>query len=276
MPSTTQKLIDSGLMTNAPNFLRSSVHYETIVGSRAYGVERTSGEESSDFDLFGFAIPPKEMIYKHLTDWVPGFGEEPPGFAQWEQHHICDTSAGFRRDWDVQIYSIVKYFELCRLNNPNLIDSLFTPEHCILHCTQIGQMVRENRHKFLSKLCWTRIRGFAILELKRIAEKNTTGNRLEMIKRFGYDVKSAYHIVRLFDEAEQILIDGDLDLQRCRELMTAVRRGDWREDELRLWIAEKQSTLESAYCRSRLPESPPIEPLRRLLVDCLEQHYGAS
>lgn len=42
MSSTTQKLMDQGLATGAPQFLKTNVHYETIMGSHAYGVADTS------------------------------------------------------------------------------------------------------------------------------------------------------------------------------------------------------------------------------------------
>ena len=88
-------------------------------------------------------------------------------------------------------------------------------------------------------------------------------------------MKFAYHIVRLFDEAEQILLEGDLDLRRAREVMKAIRRGDWKVEDLRAWVMEKDKALEAVYSRSMLPEKPPIAPLQQLLLDCLETHYGS-
>ena len=277
MASTTQRLMEKGLAPDAPNFLRSNVHYETIMGSHAYGVADTSVKEKvADYDLYGFAIPPKEMIFKHLAGWIPGFGPEPIGFDQWIRHHILDNESGGRgKEWDLQIFSIVKFFELCRENNPNIIDALFTPEECVVHCTQVGRLVRDSRNLFLSKLCWKKFRGYAYAQLKKLQDKQPIGGRLEIIERFGYDVKFAYHIVRLFDEAEQILLEGNLDLRRSSEVMKAIRRGEWTEGDLRSWVVEKDRALEVAYTRCQLPDHPPIEPIYRLLMNCLEQHYGS-
>lgn len=127
MASTTQKLMEKGLALGAPSFLYTNVHYETIMGSHAYGVADTSVRDKiPDYDVYGFAIPPKEFIFKHLTGWIPGFGPEPPGFEQWQKHHIFDEDAvgGKGKEWDLQIFNIVKFFELCRENNPNMIDSV--------------------------------------------------------------------------------------------------------------------------------------------------------
>ena len=87
-------------------------------------------------------------------------------------------------------------------------------------------------------------------------------------------MKFAYHIIRLLDEAEQILLEGDLNLQRAREPMKAIRRGDWTAEEVRNWAMEKEKALEVAYVNCKLPEKPPVEPLRQLLINCLEAHYG--
>lgn len=277
MASTTQQLMERGLI-EAPPFLRTNTHYETIMGSHAYGVADTSVRDKiPDYDVYGFAIPPKEMIFKHLTGYIDGFGTPPPGFDQYQKHHImdADANAGHGKEWDLQIFNIVKFFELCRQNNPNMIDSLFTPENCVVHCTQIGRMVRDKRRLFLSKEAWKKFRGYAHAQLKKMNDKNPIGKRKEIVEKYGYDIKFAYHIIRLFDEAEQIILEGDIDLQRAREPMKAIRRGDWTADEVRNWAMEKEKALEAAYVNCKLPEHPPQEPLRQLLLNCLEEHYGS-
>jgi len=95
MSSTTQKLMEKGLATDAPSFLKTNVHYETIMGSHAYGVADTSVKAKiPDYDVYGFAIPPKELIFKHLTGWIPGFGPEPRGFEQWQKHAMQEPVEG--------------------------------------------------------------------------------------------------------------------------------------------------------------------------------------
>lgn len=236
------------------------------------------------------------------------------------------------KKWDLSIYNIVRYFELCRDNNPNMVDSLFTPEECVIHCTHIGRMVRDKRRLFLSKLCWKKYRGYAAAQLKKsenvmetkevvdvwkfeeqhnipqktryseveLAQTNRAltslshlseeelneykklyekgmaySTRFENRKCDGQDSKFLYHILRLFDQAEQILLEGDMNLQRSKDVLKAVRRGEWSLEQIRTWAIEKDKHLESAYITSKLPEKPPLEPLYELLMNCLEQHYGS-
>ena len=101
--------------------------------------------------------------------------------------------------------------------------------------------------------------------------------RYELRKQLGFDVKFAYHVVRLLSECEQILAEGDLDLQEKgrREHMKAIRRGDVSEDEIRQWAADKERQLEQLYHASDLPNAPEEAKIRQLLMNCLEQHYGS-
>jgi uncharacterized protein len=265
-------------LIHPPSFLPSNTHYLTIMGSQAYGVADTSVKEKlPDTDVYGFCIPPKDYIFPHLRGEIPGFGTPGPTFDQWQQHHIieADQHAGRGQEWDLTIFGIVKYFELCRENNPNIIDSLFTPITCVIHATHVGQLVRDNRRLFLSKLAWKKFRGYAWSQLHKMDFKNPEGGRREIVDKFGYDVKFAYHVVRLLDEAEQILFTGDLDLQRAREAMKSIRRGEWKIEDIRAWAMEKEKALEAAYVSCSLPEFPAEEPIKKLLLHCLEQHYGS-
>jgi predicted nucleotidyltransferase len=191
MTSTIQKMMDKGLLQQAPPFLRTNVHYETIMGSHAYGVADTSVRDKvPDFDVYGFAIPPKESIFPHLVGHIQGFGTPPPRFEQFQRHHIFDPDAlgGIGKEWDFNIFSIVKFFELCRENNPNMIDSVFTPEECVIHCTQVGQLVRDNRRLFLSKKCWKKFRGYASAQIKK-ERKGLESKEMNRIVQFENDHK---------------------------------------------------------------------------------------
>jgi predicted nucleotidyltransferase len=270
--STLQRLADRGLI-KPPRWLPGNVQYETIMGSVAYGVS----SDSSDVDVYGWAIPPKDDLFPHLRGEVPGFGTPRPRFEQYQEHHVKDRDAlaGHGRMYDLTIYGIVKFFNLAMENNPNVIDSLFTPVNCVLHATRVGNLVRENRRTFLHKGAWPKFKGYAYSQLHKISIKQPQGKRAELVAKHGYDVKFAYHVVRLLTEVEMILIEQDIDLQRNNEQLKAIRRGDWSEERLRTWCAEKESQLERAYAESSLRATPDEPKIRALLLNCLEEHYGS-
>jgi predicted nucleotidyltransferase len=270
--STLKRLADRALI-KPPRWLPGNVQYETIMGSVAYGVS----SDTSDVDVFGWAIPPKDDLFPHLRGEVHGFGTARPRFEQYQEHHVADRDAlaGHGRMYDLKIYGIVKFFNLAMENNPNVIDCLFTPANCVLHATRVGGLVRENRRLFLHKGAWPKFKGYAYSQLHKIASKQPLGKRALLVEKHGYDVKFAYHVVRLLSEVEMILSEEDIDLQRDNEQLKAIRRGEWTEERLRAWCAEKESHLERAYSESTLRATPDEPKIRALLFNCLEEHYGS-
>ncbi len=275
---TEQKLIDP------PAWLPANVHYLTIMGSTAYGVADTSEEGASDLDLYGFCIPPKEIVFPHTAGHVWGFGKYKEGmpkghFGQYQQHHVHDGSArgGRGRDYDLQVYNIVKYVQLCMECNPNMIDSLFTHETMVLHVTQVGNVVREARKKFLHQGVCDRFKGYAYAQVHKMNSKQPEpgSKRAALVEKYTFDVKFAYHVVRLLNEAEQILLEGDLDLMRNREQLKSIRRGEWSQQQILDYFEQKRVSLEDARARSPLPPAPDEAAIRDVLLRCLEAHYGS-
>lgn len=183
MSNILAELSEKGLISPPP-WLTMNTQYMTIMGSHAYGVADTSVRDKiPDYDVYGWAIPPKEFLFPHTHGHIMAYGNKPgdlirfgpplKGWAEYQKHHIKDAEAngGHGKEWDLQIFNIIKFFELCRQNNPNMIDCLFTPENCVIHITEIGRMVRDRRKDFLSKECWKKFRGYAHSSLKKATEK---------------------------------------------------------------------------------------------------------
>ncbi len=314
--SIVDKLTSRGLITPPPH-LKTNIHFEVMMGSIAYGCSN----DASDCDVYGFSIPPKDIIFPHLSGYIIGFGRQPKKFEQYQQHHVKDET--FNKEYDITIYNIIKYFQLVMNNNPNMIDSLFVPRRCILHSTQVGEHVRENRRLFLTKKSFHSFKGYAYSQLNKAKNKNIhhfiklckemnidyhismedfednslnfnvsdnqrfrslyskvyqsgqPTKRMDGIAKHGYDVKFAYHIVRLLNEVEQILVEHDLDIQRNREQLKSIRRGDWTLEQIEKYFEEKELELEKIYSISTLRHSPDEEGIKKLLMECLEMHYGS-
>ena len=271
MASKVKSLYEKGIIKNIPSFVKET-HYETIMGSVAYGVSN----DMSDVDVYGFTIPPKDYIFPHLAGHIEGFGKKPQSFEQWQQHHIKVEEKGQEREYDFQIFNIVKYFQLVMENNPNMIDSLFTPNSCVLHQSKIGQMIRSNRGIFLHKGSWYKFKGYAFSQLSKAKNKQPIGKRKEIIEKMGFDVKFAYHVVRLIDEVEQIFTTGTINLQRAKDHLRAIRRGEVPFEEIEKWFQEKELGMEKLYHESNIiPYAPDEDKIKQLLLDCLEEYYGS-
>ena len=271
MSTHVARLTKRGLI-NPPPWLTSNICFEGMTGSVSYGCNESN---TSDIDIVGFCIPPKYVIFPHTAGYVLGFGDKPPAFDQFQAHHVEDKEKG--RNYDVTIYNIVKFFELCRQNNPNMVDSLFLPRRCVTFQSQVYTIVRENRRSFLHRGCWHRFRGYSYEQLAKLQRGSLKANpkRQETIEKYGYDTKFAYHIVRLILECEQILESGDLILDRDREVYKSIRQGGWTLDEVKEWFDHKEKHLEDLYHSSELPKYPDNEKLKSVLIACLETHYGS-
>lgn len=245
---------------------------EVIMGSFAYGV---SGD-ASDIDLYSVCIPSRETVFPHLNGRVPGFGPQPESWTSWQRHHIkTEEGSKTEKEYDVTSYSIVEFFRLAAENNPNIIDALFVPERCVSLQSDIGKVMRENRKLFLHKGAYQKFKGYAYSQMKKIRERNPVGKRAVLVEQFGYDVKFAYHVVRLANEAEQILLKGDLDIEENKEELKAIRRGEWTLEQLDEWFAKRNAMLDELFLKSTLRAEPNYEELNRVLMVCLEIKFGS-
>ncbi len=270
------KRLESIGATQPPKWLSDNVMYLSLMGSHAYGC----ATEDSDVDVYGFCVPPKHIVFPHLSGEIPGFGRQLKRFDQFQGEHLKDPSAraGKGEEYDVAVYGIVRYFQLVMDGNPNMVDSLFTPANCVIHSTAMSEMVRERRRIFLSKKCWHTFKGYSYAQLHKMSTKtpDPNGKRLKIREQFGFDVKFATHLVRLLGEVEQILATGDIDLQRDKEMLKAIRRGEWTEERVRSWFVEQEKALEKVYQESNaVPYVPDEEAIKTLLLECLETHYGS-
>jgi len=319
MASVVKMLKDDNVI-RPPVCVYKQIQYECMMGSIAYGVSN----DKSDIDVYGFCIPHKDIIFPHLNGYIQGFGKKPQNFEQFQQHHI-KTSRYPDKEYDISIYSIIKFFQLVMDNNPNMIDALFVPRRCILYSSKIAEIMRENRRLFLHKGAWHKFKGYAYSQMHKMSSKsirefiefcdfenfqydidldfaieylNTKGcdssyisrfknlykqvyqagsltKRIDSISKYGYDVKFAYHVVRLLNEIEQILTEHDLDLERNREQLKAIRRGEWSIDQVKDYFAEKEKFLEQVYLDSTLQYRPQEGKIKELLLNCLEEHFGS-
>lgn len=266
-----QKLRSQNVI-HPPRWLVDQTQYLTVMGSVSYGV---SGD-TSDVDVYGFCVPPKDVVFPHLSGEIHGFGTQIQRFEQWQQNHVMPPD-GRETSYDFQVFGIVRYFQLCMECNPNMIDSMFTPRRCVMHSTQVGEIVRENRKMFLHKGAWHKFRGYAYSQMHKIKGKihSTNPARADTIEKFGYDVKFAYHVVRLLDEIEQIMVEQDLDLERNREQLKSIRRGEWTLEQIERHFEAKERALENTYATSSLRHKPDEASIRTILMNCLEMHFGS-
>jgi predicted nucleotidyltransferase len=243
--------------------------YEVIMGSFAYGVS----SDTSDVDLYAVSIPPNSVLYPHTAGYVYGLLEHPPVFEVINKHHV-EMGA---KVVDFNIYGIVKYFNLCADNNPNMLDSLFVPDRCIIFADDAGMHLRNNRHAFLHKGAYVKYRGYFFQQLTKLVNGQLSkASRQELVEKYGFDTKFAYHIVRLALQVEELLTTGDMDLERNKEVLKSIRKGAWTKQELLDWAKNKEAELDKLYLNSTgvLPEKRDNSKLKKLFNEIVEIKNG--
>jgi predicted nucleotidyltransferase len=128
-------------------------------GSHAYGTNIAS----SDVDVKGIAIPPKEyhLGFLHKFEQYERMGDNEGG-------NLARLRSLKGTDCDVVIYSFSKFVKLAADCNPNIIEVLFCDEDDILECDYHGEALRNYRHNLLSKKARHTFSGYAHAQLKRI------------------------------------------------------------------------------------------------------------
>lgn len=111
--------------------------------------------------------------------------------------------------------------------------------------------------------------------LKMFEKGLAKSKRFEARKINNLDVKFVYNIVRLILQVEQILTEHDLDLQRSREQLKSYCRGEWSLEQITNFFENKSAALEEVYHKSTLPYKADEDEIKKLLLACLEQHWGS-
>lgn len=260
--SIIKKLYNKKLLSPNYDFVTDS-EYEVMMGSLAYNVSN----DTSDIDVHSFCIPSREIVFPHTIGYIKGFGKAPENFETYQKHHISYKD----KEYDIAVYSIVKLFSLAMDNNPNILDMLWVKDNCVLHITEIGKYVRKIRKHFLSKASYHRFRGYAHSQLRKLE----TSNRTELIEKYGYDVKHAYHILRNMWECKQILETGDMDITLHSEVLKSIRRGEWSLEKIKDSFHREEQALDELYGKSTLQYSADETLIKQFLINCLEMKFGS-
>ncbi len=112
--------------------------FETVMGSRAYGLDTPT----SDTDIRGVYVLPKALFYS--LDYVPQVSNE--------------TN-------DIVYYELRRFIELLSKNNPNIMEMLNVPDHCVL--LKHALMGNVKAEMFLSRLCEKTFANYAFTQIKK-------------------------------------------------------------------------------------------------------------
>ncbi len=114
-------------------------------------VPQNNPDSIDDKDLMGVYVAPPEHYL--------GFGR-------------ADVHEKFINEWDSVCYEIRKFIKLLLKCNPNVISLLWVDEPHILYQHELGRLLREHRHLFVSKQAYHSFTGYAYAQFKRMTHFN--------------------------------------------------------------------------------------------------------
>jgi len=233
-----------------------------VGGSELHGA-KVHGTD--DLDIYGVYIEPPEMIL--------GLESLP--------HFVWSTAGDDRRngpnDVDVTLYSLKKWAGLACNGNPTALHFLFAQGAAR---NAIWEEIVANKRAFLGRGCVKQFLGFADDQLKRMSGKKgrgKKGQRPEIEKKYGYDVKAAMHTLRLLYECKELVSSGNITLPRPeREFLIRVRTGKYSMERVLVMAEKLFSECEEAAQSSLLAEKVDRAAVSKLLADAYRKAWDAS
>lgn len=216
-----------------------------IVGSRAVGLAL---EGSDDRDEMWVCLPKREEILGFATDeWTIVKRDR----AEGERSQPGDT--------DRVYHSMKKWVRLVMKGNPTVLMPVFVKDEELLKISEFGKMLRSLGSYAICKQFYYPYNGYMISQWERL--KGERGqmrvNRPELVEKYGYDTKYAYHVIRLGLEGIELLSIGTIEIPYqgfTKTMLMSVREGKYSFEqfgELYQWV---KNELDKAYEKSELKE----------------------
>ncbi|QRG66909.1 nucleotidyltransferase domain-containing protein [Brevibacillus choshinensis] len=217
--------------------LKGHLCYLVYAGSLSYGTNTAS----SDVDLRGIAFAPVEAVF---------------GLERYEQTILTEP--------DLVVYALNKYIRLAMNGNPNIVEMLYVEPKHVVYAVAAGEELRERRELFLSKRLYHSYGGYAIRNLRKLASAGQA-----------YDAKDAHHLIRLLQMGRELLETGELLVARSNaEELMAIKRGEWRIDDLLAYAEELFAQMSKAYEVSPLPEEVDADAVQQLAIRLNREFYN--
>lgn len=102
-------------------------------------------------------------------------------------------------------------------------------------------------------------------------KKSRNPERASLEAKYGYDLKHAMHLVRLYRMCKEILEDGQVNVWRddAEELME-IRNGGWSYERLIESVKNEDEKMDLLYKKSKLPKHPNYKNIDDLCVKIVE------
>jgi hypothetical protein len=181
-------------------------------------------------------------------------------------------------DTDGQLLSLNHFMRETAKGNPNTITLLFAPRAYILakDCWEVVAGLITHRERFISKTMGTRYLRYLINQREMYLD-NPKVKRPELVDRYGFDTKGAYHAMRVGLQGYELMATGKISLPMvtaCRTYLLGVRRGMYSKAEVFEHLREVEHNLSRAIVETDWPDTPDYSLLTRWNSDLHEVYWN--
>jgi hypothetical protein len=243
---------------------RRFIILRTQVGSGVHGV---SVKDQDDRDEMGICVEPAEYVV---------------GLRRFEQYEYRTQPAGVRSgpgDLDLIVFSLRKWLRLALQGNPTVLLPLFVPESEVVTATAHGEYLRAHPELVLSRRAGPRFAGYLRSQRRRLLAGGTHTNRPELVGRYGFDTKFAYHMVRLGLQGVEMLGEGRVTLpmpEPWRGWLTDLRLGRHTRQEALDAAEDLENQLAGLMETSPLPAVPDRDRADAWLIEVHHDVWSGS
>jgi predicted nucleotidyltransferase len=155
-------------------------------------------------------------------------------------------------------WELEKFLRLALKANPNVLECLYSP--VVEVATPLACELIEMRQAFLSRHVHRTYRAYVHSQFERLEAQLRERGRIRW--------KHAMHLIRLLLSGTTVLREGfvPVRLDRYREELLAIRRGEVAWAEVERWSAALARELDAALVGTRLPEAPDLARVDGFLI----------
>lgn len=229
-----------------------NIIYECYVGSKLYNLENIN----SDIDIKGiYDVEPSDILgLENKTDS--------------HVDNICQMES--EKKTESVHYSFLKFIKLALKQNPTILEMAYVskPYVKLNKATHILALVKDH---IVSKGLIKSYTGYINDQMNIVRKDKVSNNRETIVKQYGYDIKSASHIVRLQFQLLSFLKNGFINPTLCgseQETVLSIKNGKISKIEffeIAIDVQEQTNKFDGSLLKN--------EPNYEIVNDFVIQHH---
>lgn len=219
----------------------------TVTGSTLYGLNTPE----SDIDTMGvFVHDPVTKLGLSANDTVGGSNDT--------QHELA------------------KFVRLLAKGNPTVTEILWAPQHQWLQWDHRWERIHiELITLTSSQACVNAYLGYADQQRRNMISGHS--QRKHLIDQYGYDTKTAMHMIRLLWQCRAYLVSGRLEFpidEYSREVLLNIRNGKYTDTTVMAMAIDAEHDIKTLVPESPLPKTANYATLNEWLARTYKELWG--